>query len=98
MVAYSMQALSAILNEVPAINEHPTFKALWDLMKILLPLLRTIHNPDHPDEVMVRIMMEVAAYALVSTWPWLVPDHVGEVFRITCWCIQETDQQTEERK
>ena len=82
MVAYRIGALSAILNEVPSINERPTFKALWVLMRLLLPILQTIQHPDHPDEGMVGIMMEAATYALVSTRPWLVPDRVREVFTI----------------
>ena len=98
MVAYSIEALSAILNKVPSINGRPTFKALWDLMRLLLPILRTIQYLDHPDEGMTGIMMEAAAYALVSTRPWLVPYRVGEVFTIPCWCIHEVDQRTEERK
>ena len=77
MVAYSIEALSAILNKVPSINGRPTFKALWDLMRLLLPILQTIQHPDHPDEGMAGIMMEAAAYALVSARPWLVPDRVG---------------------
>ena len=47
---------------------------------------------------MAGIMMEAAAYALVSARPWLVTDCVGEVFTIPCWCIHGTDQRTEERK
>ena len=66
-------------------------------MMMLLPLIRTIQYPDHPDKGMAGIMMETA-YALVSVRPWLVPDRMGEVFVILRWCIYELDQQTEERK
>ena len=82
MVAFSIEALSAILNEEPSINGRPTFKALWDSMRFLLPILQRIHHPDHPDEGMEGIIMEAAAYALVSARPWPVPDRVGEVFTI----------------
>ena len=98
MVAYGIQALLAILNDIPSIKGSPTFKALWDLMRMLLPLLRTIQHPDHLDECMAGIMMETVAYALVSARPWVEPDRVGEVFSIPRWCIHETDQRTEERK
>ena len=98
MVAYSIEALSAILNKVPSINGCPTFKILWDLMRLLLPILQTIQHPDHPDKGMAGIMMEAATYALVSARPWLVPDCVGEVFTTPRWCIHETDQRIEERK
>ena len=47
---------------------------------------------------MAGMMMEAAAYALVSTRPWLVPDRMGEVFMIPRWCITEIDQRAEERK
>ena len=47
---------------------------------------------------MAGIMMEAAAYALMSARPWLVPDRVGEIFTIPRWCIHETDQRMEERK
>jgi len=48
MVAYSVLALNTVLNDIPAITGRPTFKALWDLMRMLLPLLRTIQHPDYP--------------------------------------------------
>ena len=98
MVAYSIQAILAILNDLPSINGRPTFKALWDMMRMLLPLLHTIQHPDHLDEGMAGIMIEAAVYALVSARPWLEPDRVGEVFTIPRWCIHETDQQMDERK
>ena len=44
-------------------------------MQVLLPLLCTIQHPDHPDEGMAGMMMEAAAFALVSARHWLVPDH-----------------------
>ena len=98
MVSYSVQVLSAVLNDLPAITGRLTFKALWDLMRMLLPLLRTIKHPDHPEESMAGIMMETAAYAIVSAQPWVEPDRVGEVFTIPSWCLRETDQRMEERK
>ena len=98
MVAYTIEALSAILSEVPAITGRPTFKALWDAIRILLPLLHKIKHPDHPVEGIAEMMMEVDAYALVSAMQWLVTDCVGEVFMIPHLCINETDQRTEERK
>ena len=98
MVAYSTQALSIVLNDIPAITGRPTFKALCDLMRMLLPLLRTIQHPDHPKEVMAGIMMETAAYTIVSARPWVVPDRVGEVFTIPSWCMRETDMRAEEGK
>lgn len=98
MVAYSILALNTVLNDIPAITGRPTFKALWDLMRQLLPLLRTIQHPDHPEEGMAGIMMETAAYAIVSARPWVVPDRVGEVFTIPSWCMRETDMRTEEGK
>jgi hypothetical protein len=61
MVAYSVLALNTVLNDIPAITGRPTFKALWDLMRMLLPLLRTIQHPDHPEEGMAGIMIEAAA-------------------------------------
>ena len=67
-------------------------------MRMLLPLLRTIQYPDHPEEGMAGIMTETAVYALVSAWPWVEPDRVGEVFTVPRWAIHETDQRTEERK
>ena len=66
-------------------------------MRLLLPILQTIQHPDLPDEGMAGIMMEAAAYTLVSARPWLVPDRVGEVFTISRWCIHETDQRAEEK-
>ena len=47
---------------------------------------------------MAGIMMETAAYAIVSARPWVVPDRVGEVFTIPSWCMRETDMRTEEGK
>ena len=81
MVAYSIEVLSAILNEVPSINGRPTFKALWDLMRLFPPVLQTIQHSDHPDEGMAGIMIEAAAYSLVSARPWLVLDRVGGSLR-----------------
>ena len=65
---------------------------------MLLPLLHTIHHPDHLEEGMVGIMMETAAYAILSARLWVEPDRMGEVFTIPSWCLRETDQRTEERK
>ena len=41
-----------------------------------------IKNPDNPIEGMTGMMMKAAAYTLVSAGPWLVPDHMGEIFSI----------------
>ena len=98
MVACSILALNTALNDIPAITGRPTFKALWDLTRQLLPLLRTIQHPDHPEEGMAGTMMETAAYVIVSARPWVVPDRVGEVFTIPSWCMRETDMRTEEGK
>ena len=37
MAAYSILALNTVLDDIPAITGRPTFKALWDLMRMLLP-------------------------------------------------------------
>ena len=98
MVAYSITALSAVLNDIPAITGRPTFKALWDMKRMLLPLLCTIQHPDHPQEGMAGMMMETVEYALVSAQPWVEPDREGRVFTIPRWCIHHTDQMTEKEK
>ena len=97
MVAYTIQALLVILVEVPYIQGLPTFKALWDVIRALLPIIHKIKHPDNPVEGMVGMTIEAATYVLVSIRPWLVPDHMGEVFTIPRCCVTETDQQTEER-
>ena len=98
MVAYTIQALLVILVEVPYIQGLPTFKALWDVIRALLPIIHKIKHPDNPVEGMVGMTIEAATYVLVSIRPWLVPDHMGEVFSIPRWMITDTDQRMEERK
>ena len=82
MVAHTLEALSSIFVEIPIIRGRPTFKALWDVVRALLLMLHKIKHPDHPVEEMTGMMMEAAAYTLVSVRPWLVPDPMGEVFTI----------------
>ena len=98
MVAYTIEALSVILVEVPIIQGWPIFKALWDVVRVLIPLLRQIKHPDHPVEGLAGMKMEAGAYVLVSLRPWLVPDRMTKVFHVPRWCISGTDQRTEEQK
>jgi hypothetical protein len=64
MVAYTIEALSAVLSKVPSINGCPTFKDLWDVIRVLLPILRKIKHPDHAVKGMAGMMIEASAYAL----------------------------------
>ena len=84
MVAYTIQALSVILSlsKVPSIQGQLTFKPLWDVVHALLLMLQKIKHLDHLGEGTAGMMMEAAAYALVSIRPWLVPDRMGEVLTI----------------
>ena len=92
MVTYSTETLLAILQTVATIKGHPTFKALWDTVGILLPKLPKIKYPDHPFECMAGMIMKTVAFALVSTRLWQVPERVGEVFHVPRWVITDTDQ------
>ena len=87
MVTYSIEALSTILSNVPAINGHSTFKALWGVVRVLLPILCRIKHPNHAVEGMAGMMMEAADYVLVYAKPWLVPEGVwGSLYSLTLVC------------
>ena len=77
MVAYTIEALSSILIEVPSIKGRATFKALWDVVRVIIPILRKIKHPDHPVEGMTGMMIEATAYALMYVRPLLVLDCLG---------------------
>ena len=82
MVTYITEALTAMLVSVPLIVGRPTFKRVWDTEMALLKKVHKIKHPDHPTEGMEGMMMIPAAFALVSTTVWAVPEEVREFFEI----------------
>ena len=80
MVTYSVEAVSAILSPVSAIQGHPSFKGLWDMYKTLVTQLRKIKHPNHPQQGMAGRMMSPKAFSLVSTTPWETPERMREFF------------------
>ena len=74
METYSIEAITAILVHVPAIQGHPTLQGLWDRFKTLLELLHMIKHPGYPIEGMAGKIIKLEAFALVSNTPWEVPN------------------------
>ena len=72
METYFIEAITAILVPVPAIQGRPTFQGLCDRFQTLLELLRTIKNPHHPIKGMAGKMMEPEVLARVSNTPWVI--------------------------
>ena len=45
-------------------------------------MIHTLKQLDHSVEGVTGMMLEAAAYELVSIRPWIVPDRMREVFTI----------------
>ena len=80
MEAYTIEAITAILVHVPAMQDLPTFQGLWDRQQILQDLLCMIKHPDHPIEGMTDKIMKPEAFALVFNILWKDTKRCGEFF------------------
>eukprot|EP00978_Attheya_sp_CCMP212_P030011 scaffold108912_cov35-Attheya_sp.AAC.5 len=73
MVKYSLEAVSALLANIPKINGRPTFSSLWRLSQSLNIALRGMDHPDYTDHGWTGYMLTIEEYALVSTTSFVPP-------------------------
>eukprot|EP00978_Attheya_sp_CCMP212_P027416 scaffold91780_cov26-Attheya_sp.AAC.1 len=93
MVKYSLEAVSALLANIPKINGRPTFSSLWRLSQSLNIALRGMDHPDYLDHGWTEYMLTIEEYALVSTTPFVPPQDVGNIYVMPQTAITDRDQQ-----
>ena len=98
MVTYTVDAITALIQDVPKMHGRPDFNSLWGLKQFLINKLKKIKNTDHPNHGHSGYLMPANEYALVSLQVYAEPVYVREYFVIPLGTHIDTTQKIEERK
>ena len=67
MITYMIDAIQAVIGQVPKIGGCPDFGSLWGLKHVLTAGLKKLKNVGHSNDGYTCYLMPVEEYALVST-------------------------------
>ena len=96
MVRYMVDAVLALIGEIPPIEGRPTFRTVWDRKNRLLSGLRKCKHVDHPRHGHQGILLGDKEWALRSTKPYDVPAVQPAILQLTPGAITDTAQRNEE--
>ena len=93
MVTYSLETVTALLDQIQKVSGRPNFSSLWLLAEAISDALRKLNHPDHPTDGWSGCMLTPEEFALRSILPWTPPEAMGRYFVMPTAAITSGDQE-----